>query len=152
MIHTFIDILPPTTTAQQKGAYVRGGKVRFYTKASLKAIEHTYGVHLAAARPAQPIAGPVHLVIRFAFPFRSREAARIKAEGYRLHDVRPDLDNLEKLLIDTMTKARWFADDSQISIKITAKLWAAKPGIEIIAHEARAHWLDQHTPLSKLTP
>jgi Holliday junction resolvase RusA-like endonuclease len=151
MIHCFLDIVPPTVTAQQKGAYARGGKVHFYTKRQLKDLETLYGIHLARSRPQLPIEGPVHLVIRYTFPLRSGERAGYKRQGFRLHDVRPDLDNLEKLLIDTMTKARWFRDDSQISVKITTKFWGLKPGIEIIAQPAAAHWLDQHTDLPPLS-
>ncbi len=137
-------------TAQRKGAYVRGGKIKFYTKSELKAIGQLYLVLLTQARPPLPIQGPIHLVIRYTFPFRMAERAGYRRQGFRLHDVRPDLDNLEKLLIDTMTQAKWFADDSQISIKISAKLWGIKPGIEIIAKPARAHWLEEHTDLTPL--
>lgn len=147
MIKAFLDILPPTTTAQQKGAYRAGNSIRFYTKSDLKAIETTYGILLSRHRPAKPLTGPIHLVIRFTFPLRSSEYAKFRRQGYRLHDVRPDLDNLEKLLIDTCGKAKWWQDDAQISIKITCKFWGIKPGIELIANEARAHWLDEHTDL-----
>lgn len=147
MIRAFLDILPPTATAQQKGAYRAGNSIRFYTKANLKAIETTYGILLARHRPAKPLTGPIHLVIRYTFPLRSGEYARYIRQGYRLHDVRPDLDNLEKLLIDTCGKAKWWGDDSQIAIKITTKFWGVKPGIELIANAARAHWLDEHTDL-----
>ena len=47
------------------------------------------------------------------------------------HTVRPDLDNLEKALLDVLTRVRFYEDDSQIFTKSTAKAWGPKPYLAI---------------------
>lgn len=53
------------------------------------------------------------------------------------HTKRPDLDNLEKAVIDALQSAKWFKDDSQICHKKTEKTVAPvgeKPGVRIVLH------------------
>ena len=55
--------------------------------------------------------------------------------GEFYHTKRPDLDNLEKAVMDALTKAKWWEDDSQVCVKITKKRYMGKPGVEIYAAE-----------------
>ena len=48
---------------------------------------------------------------------------------------RPDLDNLEKLMLDCMTRMQFWKDDSQVYSKDTAKFWSAYPGIAVAISE-----------------
>lgn len=80
-------------------------------------------------RPKPPLAGPLRLSLVFYLP-------RTKSLGKNAiwHYKRPDLDNLEKAVIDGLQDAKWFLDDGQIAAKTTTKYYAAtdgKPGVSI---------------------
>ena len=86
----------------------------------------------SACRPDTPWTGAVRLDIDFVF--------RVPKAGGRSGPVlkRPDLDNLEKAVMDALTAARWWIDDSQVYLKATTKRWAAEgeePGAYIRAEE-----------------
>lgn len=114
VIHIFIPGNPPTRTAQQKGVSARNGYVHFYEKASVRQAKDELAWKIKPSAPAEPIHGAVTLTIRWGF-----ELKRVKKPGYKT--TRPDLDNLEKGLIDVMTKLGFWDDDSQIVIKKTMK-------------------------------
>lgn len=127
-----LPIAPLTATAQQKGVFVRGGRAHFYTKAKVREAEQTYASLLAPHVPAKPFDGPVFVDINFFFPYRKSEKKSVLREGRPIaHTTRPDLDNLEKGLLDTMTKLGFWTDDSLIVEKHTRKLRAAIPSVFI---------------------
>lgn len=127
-----LDCVPPTATAQQKGACVRGGRVRFYTKARVSRDADFLAALLLPHRPPAPFAGPVSFEAVWTFPWRKSERKSAVAAGVPLpHASRPDLDNLEKLLLDVMTRLRFWTDDSLVAEKRTAKFRGPRPGIWI---------------------
>ena len=136
--------LPPERTAQQKGAFVRGGRVRFFTKPAVRR-EHDNMVALVAAKlPAdwEPYSGPVAVRIHLCYPFRRSERTRVVADGLEIpHDRRPDLDNLCKGLIDALTTAQIWRDDGQISDLDVSKVWGPT-----------GYWEVEVTPLDFLIP
>jgi Holliday junction resolvase RusA-like endonuclease len=66
--------------------------------------------------PSSPLIGPLHLEATFVF--KTPRAAM---------DCRPDLDNLEKLVMDAATQAGWWVDDCQVICKSSEKLATANP-------------------------
>ena len=84
---------------------------------------------LAEHRPAEPFAGPVQLVIGWAYPWRKSEPKRNRITGQRWCDTRPDCDNLAKMVIDCMTRLAFWGDDSQVAWLNFSKWWADRPGI-----------------------
>ena len=127
-----LEILPPTTTAQQKGVFVVNGKPRFFTKAKVKRGIDTLIAVLSPYRPAEPFTGALQVNIEWHFPYRKSERKGIVKAGVPIpHDRRPDLDNLEKGLLDAMTRLQFWRDDGQIAWKQTRKLWAARPRIDV---------------------
>ena len=126
-----IDCIPPTATAQQKGAFVTpGGRIQFFKRRRVLEAERTLAALLAPYRPHAPVTGPVRLVVEWTFPYRKSERKADVREGRELrHTTRPDLDNLEKGLVDTMTTLGFWLDDSQICSKTTRKFRGPKPGI-----------------------
>ena len=128
-----IDCVPPTATAQQKGAFVLGGRVRFYTKAKVRQAENLLAALLKPYVPPEPFAQPVSLYVRWTFPYRKSERKGVTNAGKPVpHTSRPDLDNLEKSLLDVMTALRFWTDDSLVFSKTTVKLWGSRPGIEVV--------------------
>ncbi len=127
-----IDCVPPTATAQRKGVFVRGGRVRFFTKRPVREAEGFLAALLSMHAPDVPYSGPVALEARWTFPFRKSERRSVVKAGVDVpHVSRPDLDNLEKGLLDVMTRLGFWTDDSLVADKHTSKSRGARPGIEI---------------------
>lgn len=132
MIRVRLGIVPPTATAQQKGVFVRNGRARFFTKAKVREAENFLAALLAPHAPAEPLRGPVRFQARWCFPFRKSEPKRVTAAGREIpHTVRPDLDNLEKALLDVLTRLRFWEDDALVFSKETSKHWGPRPYLEI---------------------
>ena len=128
MIRVKLDIVPPTATAQQKGVFVHNGRAHFFTKQKVRDAEEFLAALFAPHAPAEPLRGPVYFQARWCFPYRKSEPKRVTKAGCEIpHTVRPDLDNLEKNLLDVLTRLRFYEDDSQIFLKSTAKVWGPSP-------------------------
>ena len=78
--------------------------------------------------PAMPLSGPVRVGLRFYFP-RPQRLMRKKDPANRIwHTSKPDRDNLEKAVLDCLTAAGWFCDDSQVCAGETLKFYVPKDG------------------------
>ena len=136
MIQFFLKHNPATATAQCKGAFVAGGRIRFFEKSKVRSARETLIALLRKHVPPEPLSGPVAVGITWAFPYRKSEKKGVVNAGVAIpHTSRPDLDNLEKLLLDTMTRMQFWGDDSQVYRKVTAKYWSATPGIAVAVCE-----------------
>ena len=82
--------------------------------------------HLRQHVPAEPLSGPLELRAVWRFP-----CGRAHRDGeWRV--MRPDTDNLQKLLKDCMTRCGFWHDDAQVVRETVEKLWAdTSVGIEI---------------------
>lgn len=131
-IDIHLNILPPTATAQQKGVFVRNGRAHFFVKAKVKEAENFLAAMLQPYAPAEPFTGAVELRATWCFPYRKSEAKANTRDGAFIpHTSRPDLDNLEKGLLDTLTRLRFWEDDSQVAQKKTNKAWGVSPFLDI---------------------
>ena len=121
----FIDMIPPTVTAQTRRVTFQGGKPHFYQSKALKEAKALFCGELMLHRPDQPLQGAVRLHVTWFFPSKTH-----KEGEWRI--TRPDTDNLQKLLKDCMTAAGYWQDDAQVCIEIVTKRWTrVKPGIRI---------------------
>lgn len=92
----------------------------------------------------ETIRGPVRLELMFYMPRpkshfgEGRNATRIKDSSPVYHTQTPDLDNLAKAVMDALTTARVWIDDSQVMILNCSKYWAihTEPGVKISISEA----------------
>lgn len=132
MIRVKLAIVPPTATAQQKGVFVRNGRAHFFTKQKVRDAEDLLAALLAPHAPAEPLRGGIYLQARWCFPYRKSERKSVTNTGREIpHTSRPDLDNLEKNLLDVLTRLRFIEDDSKIFSKSTAKFWGPSPYLSI---------------------
>jgi Holliday junction resolvase RusA-like endonuclease len=132
MIRVKLNITPPTATAQQKGATIRHGFIHFYKKDKVKEAEDFLELLLAPYAPETPLAGAVFVQVRWCFPYRKSEPKRVVRAGREIpHTSRPDLDNLEKNLLDVLTRLHFWTDDSRVFSKSTAKFWGPEPYLAI---------------------
>lgn len=105
---------PSSKTAQQKGEAVVHGHIHHYKKASVREAERVLSWQLKRFVPDEPLTGPIRLRVEWFFELKKQ-----KREEWKI--TRPDLDNLEKGLLDVMTDLGFWRDDSQIVVKITTK-------------------------------
>lgn len=130
----FLQIVPPTATAQEKKVTVVNGNPIFYDPAPVKAAKKLLTGSLIAHRPNEPLQGPVLLNVVWLFP-------RGKAHKHGEWRVtKPDTDNLQKLLKDCMTKCGFWKDDAQVVRETVEKRWSDEPAgifIEVTELEAR---------------
>lgn len=117
----FIEMNPPTATAQEKQVRICGGKPIFYDPVPVKNAKKMLMNCLAQYRPGFPLTGALELYVIWLFP---------KRKSHRHGDwrvTRPDTDNLQKLLKDCMTKCGYWRDDAQVAREIAEKRWSDEP-------------------------
>lgn len=129
----------PTGTSQQKG--LSNGHI--YTKPEVTRQRNIYQVAIGKALKEEakakgiqilrtiPFDGPVSIRIIFHFAVKDRK----KWGKYK--PSAPDLDNVEKLLLDAMTDCGIWNDDRQVVMKYSEKVYSEEPCIEIIVGEVR---------------
>lgn len=117
----FLQIDPPTATAQEKQVRVVNGKPLFYDPAPVKRARQQLIGHLIYHRPAAPLTGPLQLRTLWLFP----KGRSHKHGEWRV--TRPDTDNLQKLLKDCMTRCGFWKDDAQVVREIVEKRWSDDP-------------------------
>lgn len=122
----FLEMNPPTATAQEKSVRVFGGKPMFFDPAPVKRAKKLLTEHLARHRPRSPLQGALELRTAWLFP----KGKSHKSGEWRI--TRPDTDNLQKLLKDCMTRCGYWKDDAQVAREVVEKKWADEPcGIRI---------------------
>lgn len=106
---------PPRRTLQAgRGAFVAGGKVRFFTRqpARMEAAEMRAG--FAAQLPPGWTPSPLPATVEVALIYPARKSDRLADDELHPHTTRPDVDNLTKSILDAATRAGVWADDGQV--------------------------------------
>lgn len=95
---------------------------RAFTPSETVSFERTVGSY-AMQHCREPFAGPVSVEITAIFePAASWSQKRRAAQIGQPHTQRPDLDNIQKAILDGLNRIA-FADDGQVSQITTRKLW-----------------------------
>ena len=130
MAEFFLPIPPPRVTHQQKKVAVVHGRPWFYEPQRLQEARQALMLALHPHRPKAPLKGPVGLWVRWQF-------LRGKHKDGAFKTTRPDLDNMQKLLLDCMTDAGFWLDDAQVCAVRAEKVWSGIPGIWASVEEIR---------------
>lgn len=146
MIDIFIDCIPPTITAQQKGVQIvprknahaftgaKKFKPRFFKKQELEAVEQQFIRWFLPRRPKARLEGPVRLEVRFIHPWTQAQL-KLRMQGklprFLLKDTAPDTDNLLKQLKDTLQGCRYWHNDAQVAEEDVRKGWGDRTGIHV---------------------
>jgi len=84
-----------------------------------------------------PLTNPVEVQCNFIFPhpkshYRTGEhASELKTTTPTWHSIRPDLDKLARAVLDSLTDAAIWVDDSQVSRLICTKTYGNQPQVQI---------------------
>jgi len=101
-------------------------------------------LQIAQFKPKTPLAGDIMLKLIFTMPrpkshFRTGKFKHILKDGYEHiinHTFKPDIDNLVKLICDTIQgQDRMIVDDSQICMLQAEKIYGETPMTEVIIEE-----------------
>lgn len=118
----FLQMIPPTTTAQQKKINTKTKTI--YANQSVLDAKNKYRAHLAKYVPKEPLVGALSLLVVWGFP-----AGKHKNGDLCMN--KPDLDNACKLLQDVMQELGFFKDDKDIVQLNLSKIWTVHPGVMI---------------------
>lgn len=124
MIQFFIPMKKiPTATHQQKQVTVVNGKPRFYEPDNVKAARARFMSLIGPHAPKEPLNAPIQIVMKWLYP-----VTRNSGNGdYKI--TRPDLDNMQKLVMDCMTDLKFWNDDSHVSSMIVEKFHSNTVGL-----------------------
>jgi Holliday junction resolvase RusA-like endonuclease len=112
--------IPGKPFAKQRPRATRQGRV--YTPKETVSFERTVG-QIAMQHFPQPITGPIKVTIWATFePAASWSAKKTAAVIGTYHTQRPDLDNIEKAILDGLNRIA-FADDGQVAWVEKRKIW-----------------------------
>ena len=128
MTEFFMAMDPPTVTHQEHKVTVVNGKPVFYNPPELKAAKEKLIGHLYRNRIMEPYRTGIRLITKWCFP-----RGRHRNGEYRI--IKPDTDNLQKLLKDCMTQVGFWTDDALVASEVTEKFWADVPGIYVRVEE-----------------
>lgn len=119
----------------------RGGFVRAYTPQKTASYEEAVRFELARAmRGKRPAEAPVSLTIvaRVPVPGSWSKVRRERALAGEIRPtVKPDLDNIEKIVLDAMNGGA-FPDDAYVVSCSKTKIYSENPGVTVTLVELRA--------------
>ncbi|MCW5943868.1 MAG: RusA family crossover junction endodeoxyribonuclease [Fimbriimonadaceae bacterium] len=124
-----INCVPPKTTAQGKRLVNIGGKPRFFKSKTAKETERTLEALLVEHQPAEPVLGPVSLIVAVQWPWLTTDSKRVRESSQVPHDRKPDLDNWVKDLVDILVRLRFIEDDAKVVALQVSKSRGNRPGI-----------------------
>lgn len=78
--------------------------------------------------PEAPITGPVRVSELFTFPRPARLSGKASPDDFIPHTAKPDRDNLDKAVLDTLTNEGFFRDDAQVCGGSIEKFYHRKDG------------------------
>jgi len=106
-----------------------GGISHTYTPKKTKDFEDFVRTWLQLKYKGNPIEGPINLKIKFSLKVPKSYTKKKRLEclsGGSNHFIKPDLDNLEKSVMDA-AEGILYHNDSQICSKISSKRWSEEP-------------------------
>ena len=142
MISIFVPGLPVAQPRAKAVAF--GGRARVYNPGTANewkaCVIHAFKSEAGAFKEGVP----VRLVMHFHLPrpnghFGSgKNSEKLKPSAPSHHTKKPDADNLAKAVMDALTAAGVWVDDSQVAVSMTVKLYADGPtGCRIMLEEMK---------------
>jgi Holliday junction resolvase RusA-like endonuclease len=128
IIEFFVPCLP---TAKGRPRFARRGNfVQAYTPAKTQQAEYSFLALAMAHKPTTPIDAPIELTLEFYMPKPQTMTKKLRAIENLSHTKKPDIDNLTKLVVDSLNGIFW-VDDSRIWHARAFKVYADNPGVRV---------------------
>lgn len=113
-----------------------GGKVtaRMYDPGTADGWKGLIALEFRKHLQDQPVDVPVHLELCFLFDRPKRLLRKSSPKGKIIHGSKPDIDNLAKDVMDTLTSIGFWRDDTLVYSSRLSKYYAAidgRPGVLI---------------------
>jgi len=122
--HSLIVLGKPVAQPRHRAA-CRGGYPTMYLPSDHPVHDYKARIKMVAGtQPIKRIEGPVRLDLLFAF-------AQPKGRKRQFKISKPDLDNLEKAVMDALTDAGVWCDDAQVVEKHSTKVYGATDATSI---------------------
>lgn len=130
---TFVVSGEPKSQPRPKASR-RGSFIHIYTPATAKAWKGSVAKAAGPFLSAGPLTGPLSLSLdfRFARPKSHFTSKGALSKSARLaHTTKPDADNLAKAVMDALTDAGLWRDDTQIVQLNVTKTYDANEGVTV---------------------
>jgi Holliday junction resolvase RusA-like endonuclease len=119
-------------------ASTRGGFVRMYTDAKTLAYEAAIASEAAAAMgDAEPFETPMQMQVSCYYQIPKSWPKKMKQEAIdeeRFPNVKPDLDNVVKAILDALNGVV-YRDDAQVINLVATKRYSTDPRVEVYIFE-----------------
>lgn len=114
----------------------RLGDNRVYTPSKTRRFENTVAVEYQKRFSGITFKGPVKLTVFLGYePPKSLSKKKRQQLIGKLRDKKPDIDNLEKSIMDGLQKGGAYKDDGQVAIAYSVKYYAESYSIVIELEE-----------------
>lgn len=131
----FVNIEPISATHQSSLRVLKTRSGRFFVgKKSTSKLNRWIAEFERKVResgtPSTPIDGPIEAFVSFRFAYN--KGTPKKNRGKQIwKTTRPDLDNMEKAILDSLTRMGVIMDDKNVVFKISEKFYDLSPGVYI---------------------
>jgi Holliday junction resolvase RusA-like endonuclease len=122
-------LVPPKTTHHAKRIARMGRFSKLVDRPELTSARETWISVLRPFAPSTPLVGPIRAELSLTWPFRKGDGMKVRAKGHIPCDVKPDCDNMAKVIFDVMALLGYFTNDAQIYWLSVSKWFSAKPGV-----------------------
>lgn len=120
-------------------AFARNGHAAVYDPGTAEGWKDCIRSAARRHRPAQPLQGPIRMSMQFFMPrpkahYRTgKHAGVLREDAPHWHIAKPDLDNLQKAVLDALKDIGMFADDAQwcVSGAITKTYASDRHGVMV---------------------
>jgi Holliday junction resolvase RusA-like endonuclease len=92
-----------------------GGHARVYTPKTADVYKASVAISCRVVHTSKPLVGPLDVFIEFVMPRPKAMIWKTRSMPSVKHDKKPDLDNLAKAVLDSLSGIAW-VDDSQICV------------------------------------
>lgn len=118
-------------------AVIRGNRAGVYDPGTAESWRSSVREAALPMRPGTPISGPVQIKMRFRLPrpqshYRTGKRYKdLKPSAPIPHTKKPDIDNLAKAVMDSLSDIGMWRDDSIVWDEHATKIYHDHPGCEI---------------------
>jgi len=107
----------------------RGEFIAHVTPEKTRVAENSFLAQSLPYKPATPLEGPLKVSLTFIMPIPKSKSKKWKGAamaGSELPTKKPDIDNLAKLVLDSLNGVFWL-DDKQVVVLNLIKIYGAIP-------------------------